>query len=132
MKKLSCLVLSLLLMMAFAGCTKSTLGLGEKANSAEPSASPSPSATATMDPSMVISHEQIEQMLSQASEATVTQEDIDYLLNFAIIVYNKIGRKYERRDAPRKKKRARQKVREGGGKPAQAGKWRPKCRKEKI
>ena len=55
MKKLSCLVLSLLLTMAFAGCTKSTLGLGEKANSAEPSASPSPSATATMDPSMVIS-----------------------------------------------------------------------------
>ena len=32
----------------------------------------------------------------------------------------------------RAKKRERQKVREGGGKPAQAGKWRPKCRKEKI
>ncbi len=83
MKKLSCLVLSLLLMMAFAGCTKRTPAPSEKASSAEPSASPSPSATATMDPSMVISHEEIEQMLSQASEATVTQEDIDYLLNDA-------------------------------------------------
>ena len=31
-----------------------------------------------------------------------------------------------------KKKGRAKKVREGGGKPAQAGKWRPKCRKEKI
>lgn len=83
MKKLSCLVLSLLLTMAFAGCTKSTPAPSEKASSAEPSASPSPSATAMMDPSMVISHEEIEQMLSRASEATATQEDIDYLLNDA-------------------------------------------------
>lgn len=83
-RKVLCLFLAATMLLALTGCVP---GMPKDMMSAAPSLAPSPTPTPTpeptIDPAMVISDEEIEQMVERAKAAVMTDEDIDYFLNDA-------------------------------------------------
>lgn len=89
MKKFFCLLLAALMLFSLTACVPKLSDLREELLSEAPEVSPSPSPLpspspeATIDPSMVLSEEEIAQMAERAKTAVVTEDDINYFLDGA-------------------------------------------------
>ena len=81
-KRLCCLFLAAILLLALTGCFPAGKGiLPSAAPSLEPSPTPSPTPAPTIDPSMVVSEEEIARMVERAKAAVITEEDADYFID---------------------------------------------------